>query len=60
MPVFAIKGESLAEYWDYVGSIFDWGDETCNMILDDGGDATMFALWGAKLEAGAHDARARE
>ena len=53
VPVFAIKGESLADYWDYVGSIFDWGDTTCNMILDDGGDATMFALWGAKLEAGA-------
>lgn len=53
VPVFAIKGESLADYWDYVGSIFDWGDATCNMILDDGGDATMFALWGAKLEAGA-------
>ena len=53
VPVFAIKGESLADYWDYVGSIFDWGDVTCNMILDDGGDATMFALWGAKLEAGA-------
>jgi adenosylhomocysteinase len=53
VPVFAIKGESLAEYWDYVGSIFDWGDTTANMILDDGGDATMFALWGAKLEAGA-------
>src|SRR3569623_533401 len=52
VPVFAIKGESLAEYWDYVGSIFDWGDETCYMILDAGGDATMFALWGAKLEAG--------
>jgi adenosylhomocysteinase len=52
VPVFAIKGETLAEYWDYVGSIFDWGDATCNMILDDGGDATMFALWGAKLEAG--------
>ncbi len=52
VPVFAVKGERLAEYWDYVGSIFDWGDETCNMILDDGGDATMFALWGAKLEAG--------
>jgi adenosylhomocysteinase len=52
VPVFAVKGESLAEYWDYVGSIFDWGDETCNMILDDGGDATMFALWGAKLETG--------
>ncbi len=52
VPVFAIKGESLADYWDYVGRIFDWGDTTCNMILDDGGDATMFALWGAKLEAG--------
>jgi adenosylhomocysteinase len=53
IPVFAIKGESLADYWDYVGRIFDWGDVTSNIILDDGGDATMFALWGAKLEAGA-------
>lgn len=53
IPVFAVKGETLAEYWDYVGDIFDWGDETANIILDDGGDATMFALWGAKLEAGA-------
>nr|WP_047170108.1 adenosylhomocysteinase [Sphingomonas sp. Y57] len=54
IPVFAIKGETLADYWDYVGRIFDWGDGvTANMILDDGGDATMFALWGAKLEAGA-------
>jgi len=56
VPVFAIKGESLADYWDYVGSIFDWDDgngQTTNMILDDGGDATMFALWGAKIEAGA-------
>jgi adenosylhomocysteinase len=53
IPVFAIKGESLADYWDYVGRIFDWGDEqTANMILDDGGDATMFALWGARVEAG--------
>lgn len=53
IPVFAIKGETLAEYWDYVGSIFDWGDDqTANMILDDGGDATMFALWGARVEAG--------
>jgi adenosylhomocysteinase len=52
VPVFAIKGESLADYWDYVGRIFDWGDVTSNIILDDGGDATMFALWGAKLEAG--------
>lgn len=57
VPVFAVKGESLADYWDYVGRIFDWeknGDgTTANLILDDGGDATMFALWGAKLEAGA-------
>jgi len=56
IPVFAVKGETLADYWDYVGSIFDWDDgngRTANIILDDGGDATMFALWGAKLEAGA-------
>ncbi len=55
IPVFAIKGESLADYWDYVGRIFDWESEpgrTANLILDDGGDATMFALWGARLEAG--------
>uniref|UniRef100_UPI00286E5EE9 adenosylhomocysteinase n=1 Tax=Novosphingobium sp. TaxID=1874826 RepID=UPI00286E5EE9 len=56
IPVFAIKGESLADYWDYVGSIFDWDKDgsgmTANMILDDGGDATMFALWGARVEAG--------
>jgi adenosylhomocysteinase len=57
VPVFAIKGESLADYWDYVGRIFDWdadnsGDTTANLILDDGGDATMFALWGARVEAG--------
>jgi adenosylhomocysteinase len=53
IPVFAIKGESLQDYWDYVERIFDWGNgETCNMILDDGGDATMFALWGARVEAG--------
>ena len=53
IPVFAIKGETLADYWDYVGRIFDWGDDhTANLILDDGGDATMFALWGARVEAG--------
>jgi adenosylhomocysteinase len=56
IPVFAIKGETLAEYWDYVGKIFDWdidgNGQTTNLILDDGGDATMFALWGARLEAG--------
>ena len=53
IPVFAVKGESLADYWDYVGRIFAWGDTPSNIILDDGGDATMFALWGAKIEAGA-------
>jgi len=53
IPVFAVKGETLEEYWDYIDRIFDWGDgETANMILDDGGDATMFALWGARIEAG--------
>ena len=57
VPVFAVKGETLEEYWDYVVRIFDWAeagrpDTTCNMILDDGGDATMFALWGARVEAG--------
>ncbi|MET1754864.1 adenosylhomocysteinase [Novosphingobium sp. RD2P27] len=57
IPVYAIKGESLADYWDYVGRIFDWSSDsdpdcTANLILDDGGDATMFALWGARVEAG--------
>jgi adenosylhomocysteinase len=52
IPVFAVKGETLEEYWDYIAKIFDWGDTPCNMILDDGGDATMFALWGARVEAG--------
>ena len=57
IPVYAVKGESLADYWDYVGRIFDWSTpgeagRTANMILDDGGDATMFALWGARVEAG--------
>src|SRR5664279_3022155 len=41
-PVFAIKGESLEDYWDYTHRIFEWGDGgTPNMILDDGGDATL-------------------
>ena len=52
-PVFAIKGETLEDYWNYAARIFDWGqDTTAKMILDDGGDATMFALWGARVEAG--------
>src|SRR5207237_3486902 len=42
VPVFAVKGESLAEYWDYTHRIFDWPDGGySNMILDDGGDATL-------------------
>ena len=51
IPVFAIKGETLEEYWDYCDRILDWGNgETCNMILDDGGDATMLVLLGSKAE----------
>jgi adenosylhomocysteinase len=50
-PVFAIKGESLAEYWDYTHRIFDWPDGGySNMILDDGGDATLLLHLGAKAE----------
>src|SRR6186713_2695155 len=42
IPVFAIKGESLVEYWDYTAKLFDWhGGGHPNMILDDGGDATL-------------------
>jgi adenosylhomocysteinase len=53
IPVFAIKGESLTEYWEYTDKIFQWTDgEPSNMILDDGGDATMYILLGARAEAG--------
>jgi adenosylhomocysteinase len=49
--VFAIKGESLAEYWDYTHRIFEWPDGGySNMILDDGGDATLLLHLGAKAE----------
>jgi adenosylhomocysteinase len=52
-PVFAIKGENLTEYWEYTDKIFQWTDGgTTNMILDDGGDATMYILIGARAEAG--------
>ena len=56
-PVFAIKGETLEEYWDYADKIFHFGGEggTCNMILDDGGDATMYILIGARVENGETD-----
>ena len=51
-PVFAVKGETLEEYWDYADKIFMFEDGGCNMILDDGGDATMYILIGARVEAG--------
>ncbi|MGE5504379.1 MAG: adenosylhomocysteinase [Actinomycetota bacterium] len=50
-PVFAVKGESLVEYWDYTHKIFDWADGGCpNMILDDGGDATLLIHLGMRAE----------
>src|ERR1700689_5683260 len=50
-PVFAVKGESLTEYWDYTHRIFEWADGGySNMILDDGGDATLLLHLGAKAE----------
>ncbi len=52
-PVFAIKGESLSDYWDYTRKLFEWHDGgTPNMILDDGGDATMFVHLGLRAENG--------
>ncbi|WP_434289773.1 adenosylhomocysteinase [Celeribacter sp. SCSIO 80788] len=55
IPVFATKGETLVEYWDYADKIFMFGEGTCNMILDDGGDATLYILLGARVEAGETD-----
>src|ERR1700757_643133 len=53
IPVFAYKGESLEEYWDYTHRIFEWADGgTPNMILDDGGDATMLVHLGVRAEKG--------
>jgi adenosylhomocysteinase len=50
-PVFAVKGETLEEYWEYVDRIFDWGDGLGpNLILDDGGDATLFVHLGYRAE----------
>src|SRR5437660_3186765 len=50
-PVFAIKGESLRDYWDYQHKIFEWGDGgTPNMILDDGGDATLLIHLGMQAK----------
>src|SRR3546814_57629 len=51
IPVFAVKGESLTEYWDYTHRIFDWADGgTPNMILDDGGDATLLLHLGMQAD----------
>ncbi len=52
VPVFAIKGETLEEYWDYADRIFQFPEGTANMILDDGGDATLYVLLGARVENG--------
>src|SRR3954467_6161732 len=53
IPVFAVKGESLKDYWDYTAKLFEWhGGGTPNMILDDGGDATMLVHHGLRAEKG--------
>ncbi|MCC6983335.1 MAG: adenosylhomocysteinase, partial [Bauldia sp.] len=53
IPVFAVKGESLEDYWDYTHRIFEFADgEPANLILDDGGDATLLIHFGVKAEAG--------
>ncbi|MDB5439061.1 MAG: ahcY, partial [Caulobacteraceae bacterium] len=50
-PVFALKGENLVEYWDYAHKIFEWHDGGYpNLILDDGGDATLLCVLGPKAE----------
>jgi adenosylhomocysteinase len=55
VPVFATKGETLEEYWSYTDQIFRFAEGTANMILDDGGDATLYVLMGARVEAGETD-----
>ena len=50
IPVFAYKNESLEEYWEFVDRIFQWEEGDPNMILDDGGDATIYIILGAKYE----------
>jgi adenosylhomocysteinase len=53
IPVFAVKGESLADYWEYTHRIFEWSDGgTPNLILDDGGDATLLIHLGLRAEEG--------
>src|SRR5258706_14397826 len=49
-PVFAVKGETLDDYWDYTHRIFEFGDNGPNMILDDGGDATLLMHLGKRAE----------
>jgi adenosylhomocysteinase len=52
VPVFAVKGETLEDYWDYTHRIFEWADGgTPNMILDDGGDATLLVHLGSQAES---------
>lgn len=50
IPVFAYKGESLEEYWEFTHRIFEWPSDGANMILDDGGDATLLLILGSKAE----------
>jgi adenosylhomocysteinase len=53
IPVFAVKGETLTDYWNYTRRLFEWGDGGVpNMILDDGGDATLFVHLGLRAENG--------
>ena len=52
IPVFAVKGETLTEYWDYIDRIFRFEEGGANMILDDGGDATLYVILGARVESG--------
>jgi adenosylhomocysteinase len=54
-PVFAIKGETLEEYWSYTDRIFQFPEGGANLILDDGGDATLYILMGARVEEGEDD-----
>ncbi len=54
-PVFAVKGETLEEYWSYTDQIFQFPEGGANMILDDGGDATLYILTGARVEEGDSD-----
>ena len=50
IPIFAFKNETLEEYWEFVDKIFDWPNGNPNLILDDGGDATIYVILGARYE----------